>query len=456
MIEFFKPYEGKKPYIFISYSHRNSAEVIGTIRLIHDKMYRLWYDEGIPAGSDWPHNIAVHMDDCRMVLFFVSRTALESPNCLSEMTTAAKQGKKILLMKLEDIPEAEIPDKWQKCLRTATVLDPADTPEERAEHILSCPLLTDEYNGAEEDFVPIAVRSARRSVASVIAMVVASLLLIAALGGVTALLTGLIKIEETPTPTPPPTLPPTPSPTSTATMTPSPTPTASATPTATITPTPTPSPTATPTPSPTPTETPTPSPTPTPPTPTPTFFISEGEQNWTIDFTDRRQEERAIREALGLEDETTIRYGDLYPIEEICFVGNKTHARLDAIEIAADGTVSSFGIPIKQEGTVQKVDLVGAMACLRKLTLIQQPVKDISGLNHLQVLEELNLACTRVSSVAGLTDLPSLRTLNLVHTDVKDLTPLAELPKLERVIVNTGMLPVTIPEGAKFDVVLVK
>ena len=32
MIEFCKPYEGKKPYIFISYSHRNSAEVIGTIR----------------------------------------------------------------------------------------------------------------------------------------------------------------------------------------------------------------------------------------------------------------------------------------------------------------------------------------------------------------------------------------------------------------------------------------
>ena len=196
MIEFFKPYEGKKPYIFISYSHQNSAEVIETIRLIHNKMYRLWYDEGIPAGSDWPHNIAVHMNDCRMVMFFVSRPALESPNCLSEMTTAARQGKKILLMKLEDIPEAEIPDKWQKCLRTAAVLDPADTPEERAEHILNCPLLTDEYLGVEEDFQTMAERSARRSVASVIAMVVASLLLIAALSGVTALLTGLIKIEE--------------------------------------------------------------------------------------------------------------------------------------------------------------------------------------------------------------------------------------------------------------------
>lgn len=461
MIEFFKPYEGKKPYIFISYSHRNSTEVIGTIRLIHDKMYRLWYDEGIPAGSDWPHNIAVHMNDCRMVLFFLSRTALASPNCLSEMATAAKQGKTILLMKLEDIPEAEIPDKWQKCLRTATTLDPADTPEVRAEHILNCPLLTDEYLGTEEDFQTTAERSARRSVASVIAMVVASLLLIAALSGVTALLTGVIKIEETPTPTPTVTPSPTPSPIPTPTPTPSPTPSPIPTPEPTPTPmpllTPTPSPTPTPEPTPTPKPTPTHSPTPTPiPIPAPTFFISEDEQDQAIDFSNRKQEEQVIRDALDVENGEKLRYWDLYPIEEICFVGNKVKVNMDEIEIASDGTVTSFGIPITQEGTVKSVDLIAAMACLRKLILIKQPVRDISGLNHLQVLEELNLACSRVSSVSELTDLPSLRSLNLMHTGVNDLTPLAALPRLETVIVNEEMLPVMIPKDAKFDVVLVK
>ena len=61
-----------------------------------------------------------------------------------------------------------------------------------------------------------------------------------------------------------------------------------------------------------------------------------------------------------------------------------------------------------------------------------------------------------MKSVAGLMDLPSLRILNLVHTGVKDLTPLAELPSLETVTVSAEMLPVTIPGGAKFDVVLVK
>ena len=126
MTEFFKPYEGTKPYIFISYSHRDSAAVINTIRPIHDRRYRLWYDEGIPAGSDWPRNIAVHMRDCRMVLFFLSRTALASPNCLSEISTAAKQGKTILLMKLEDIPIEEANEKWQQALKSAILIEPDD------------------------------------------------------------------------------------------------------------------------------------------------------------------------------------------------------------------------------------------------------------------------------------------------------------------------------------------
>ena len=122
MTEFFKPYEGTKPYLFVSYSHRDTAKVIDTIRPIHDMHYRLWYDEGIPAGSDWPRNIAVHMRDCRMVLFFLSRTALASPNCLSEITTAAKQGKTILLMKLEDIRIDEADEKWQQALKSARTL----------------------------------------------------------------------------------------------------------------------------------------------------------------------------------------------------------------------------------------------------------------------------------------------------------------------------------------------
>ena len=76
MSRFFKPYEGGKPFLFISYPHKNSAEVLDTIRILHDKGIRLWYDEGIPAGSDWPANIARQLGDCEAVRFFLAERAL--------------------------------------------------------------------------------------------------------------------------------------------------------------------------------------------------------------------------------------------------------------------------------------------------------------------------------------------------------------------------------------------
>nr|MCR4607920.1 toll/interleukin-1 receptor domain-containing protein [Oscillospiraceae bacterium] len=102
MSRFFKPYEGKRPYIFISYAHLQSETVVDTIRILYEKGYRLWYDEGIPAGSDWPANIAQHMQGCERVIFFLSERAMESPNCYSEMRTACRLGKPVLIVRLED------------------------------------------------------------------------------------------------------------------------------------------------------------------------------------------------------------------------------------------------------------------------------------------------------------------------------------------------------------------
>ena len=50
MSEFFTPYEGKRPYLFISYSHRNSREVLETITLLHQRRVRLWKERNCPAA----------------------------------------------------------------------------------------------------------------------------------------------------------------------------------------------------------------------------------------------------------------------------------------------------------------------------------------------------------------------------------------------------------------------
>lgn len=129
MSRFFKPYEGKRPYLFVSYSHRQSDAVVDTIRLLHERRWRVWYDEGIPAGSDWPKNIEQHMRGCAAVLFFLSASALASPNCFSEIKTAIGLKKNVMVMPLE---QAELSPEWTALLEKTKKLEPQDSPEERA------------------------------------------------------------------------------------------------------------------------------------------------------------------------------------------------------------------------------------------------------------------------------------------------------------------------------------
>ena len=133
MSSFFRPYEGGRPFVFISYAHLHSAAVVDSIRILHDKGWRLWYDEGIPAGGDWPANIARHMQDCERVIFFLSARAMESNNCYSEMRTAARQGKPILVIRLEDCP---LQERWRELLEGRETLGPLESPEARAAAIL--------------------------------------------------------------------------------------------------------------------------------------------------------------------------------------------------------------------------------------------------------------------------------------------------------------------------------
>lgn len=143
MSSFFKPYEGARPFFFVSYAHKQSDAVVDTIRILHDKGWRLWYDEGIPAGSDWPSNIAQHMQNCERVLFFLSDRAMESPNCFSEIRTAARRNKPILVIRLEDVPLRE---EWRELLDGKPQIPLLDTPTERAEAILHSGFLSRRFH----------------------------------------------------------------------------------------------------------------------------------------------------------------------------------------------------------------------------------------------------------------------------------------------------------------------
>ena len=48
----FTPYEGKEPYIFISYAHKDSDRVFPILEELDRRGYRVWYDDGIAPGSE--------------------------------------------------------------------------------------------------------------------------------------------------------------------------------------------------------------------------------------------------------------------------------------------------------------------------------------------------------------------------------------------------------------------
>ncbi len=94
-------YNGSKPYIFISYAHKDSDVVLPIIESMVKKGYRVWMDLGIEAGTEWSNNIAAHLRDCSAFVAFLSRNSIASENCLDEIAYAKSHKKASLMIFLE-------------------------------------------------------------------------------------------------------------------------------------------------------------------------------------------------------------------------------------------------------------------------------------------------------------------------------------------------------------------
>lgn len=97
----FAAYKGSRPYIFVSYSHRNILEVFAIIKKLNDSRYRLWYDEGIEPGYEWPEVVGKALLGSSQLLVFMSRAAAVSRNVRNEVNLAFSEGKNIMVIYLE-------------------------------------------------------------------------------------------------------------------------------------------------------------------------------------------------------------------------------------------------------------------------------------------------------------------------------------------------------------------
>ena len=91
------------PYIFISYSHRDSDSVLPIINRLRAEGYNVWYDAGIEAGSEWDENIANHIGGCSYFIAFVSKNYIGSKNCKDELNYSRDLDKEQFWIYLEEV-----------------------------------------------------------------------------------------------------------------------------------------------------------------------------------------------------------------------------------------------------------------------------------------------------------------------------------------------------------------
>ena len=97
----FEAYDGKDPYTFVSYAHRDHDAVFRDLNVLYRAGGRLWYDEGIDPGADWSDEVARALHDCTLFLVFLSPRAIESRNVRDEITFALNRQKPVVAVHLE-------------------------------------------------------------------------------------------------------------------------------------------------------------------------------------------------------------------------------------------------------------------------------------------------------------------------------------------------------------------
>jgi len=90
------------PYVFISYSHKDSDVVYKEIEWLEKQGVKVWSDKGITPGSNWLAAIGDSILGASTVLFFVSARSLASEHCNREVSLALDEGINIIPIYLDE------------------------------------------------------------------------------------------------------------------------------------------------------------------------------------------------------------------------------------------------------------------------------------------------------------------------------------------------------------------
>jgi formylglycine-generating enzyme required for sulfatase activity len=95
-------YTGGEPFLFVSYCHRDRDIVYPEIVRLQNKGFRIWYDEGITPGKEWPEEIEDALSRAASFVVFVSPRAMSSENVRNEINYALRRKKPFLAIHIEE------------------------------------------------------------------------------------------------------------------------------------------------------------------------------------------------------------------------------------------------------------------------------------------------------------------------------------------------------------------
>ena len=81
----FAAYNGPGMHVFVCYAHADASLVYPEITLLHERGVNIWYDEGIEIGQEWRAEIAAALENASTVLFYQSKSSIQSKHCVREI-----------------------------------------------------------------------------------------------------------------------------------------------------------------------------------------------------------------------------------------------------------------------------------------------------------------------------------------------------------------------------------
>ncbi|MBQ7444894.1 MAG: TIR domain-containing protein [Clostridia bacterium] len=141
-------YRGNEPFVFISYSHRDTDIVLQILSKLQEKGFRIWFDAGIEVGTEWPARIGVHIKRCAAAIFFITKEYVKSHNCKREVVESIGYGVETVNVFLEE--DVVIPDDIELDQREEnTILAWQDSdPDHIVERICKIEALSDCTDGS--------------------------------------------------------------------------------------------------------------------------------------------------------------------------------------------------------------------------------------------------------------------------------------------------------------------